>query len=237
MSRLGKSLITDTELLSLDRLGAEIDAVTPEAVSELAGDPARAGALFGRGNRAERGLVPGRGRARESRAGRRHRARRGVRILLNGRSGKVGSVLAPALEAAGHELVDEHRRGGRDGRLHGARRGAPEHPGRDRSGRPVGGRNERLGHRSRARRARPGLLCPELRDRGRPDDAVCRGSGPPPSRGGDRRAPPRDEASTRRPGRRRRRPSGCPTRRLFIPSGCRASSRTRRCCWVGKGRC
>ena len=29
-----------------------------------------------------------------------------MRILLNGRSGKVGSVLAPALEAAGHELVD-----------------------------------------------------------------------------------------------------------------------------------
>jgi len=28
-----------------------------------------------------------------------------VRVLLNGRSGKVGSVLAPALEAAGHELV------------------------------------------------------------------------------------------------------------------------------------
>jgi predicted Zn-dependent peptidase len=37
MSRLGKSLITDTELLSLDRLGAEIDAVEPEAVAELAG--------------------------------------------------------------------------------------------------------------------------------------------------------------------------------------------------------
>jgi 4-hydroxy-tetrahydrodipicolinate reductase len=29
-----------------------------------------------------------------------------VRILLNGQGGKVGSVLAPALEAAGHELVD-----------------------------------------------------------------------------------------------------------------------------------
>jgi 4-hydroxy-tetrahydrodipicolinate reductase len=28
-----------------------------------------------------------------------------VRILLNGRGGKVGSVLAPGLEAAGHELV------------------------------------------------------------------------------------------------------------------------------------
>lgn len=37
MSRLGKSLITDTELLSLDRLGAEIDAVEPESLAELAG--------------------------------------------------------------------------------------------------------------------------------------------------------------------------------------------------------
>jgi predicted Zn-dependent peptidase len=37
MSRLGKSLITDTELLSLDRLIAEIDAVEPDAIAELAG--------------------------------------------------------------------------------------------------------------------------------------------------------------------------------------------------------
>ena len=37
MSRLGRSLITDTELLSLDRLSAEIDAVEPEALAELAG--------------------------------------------------------------------------------------------------------------------------------------------------------------------------------------------------------
>jgi 4-hydroxy-tetrahydrodipicolinate reductase len=29
-----------------------------------------------------------------------------VKLVLNGRGGKVGSVLAPALEAAGHELVD-----------------------------------------------------------------------------------------------------------------------------------
>jgi 4-hydroxy-tetrahydrodipicolinate reductase len=29
-----------------------------------------------------------------------------VNVLLNGRGGKVGSVLAPALEAAGHTLVD-----------------------------------------------------------------------------------------------------------------------------------
>jgi predicted Zn-dependent peptidase len=37
MSRLGKSLITDTELLSLERIIAEIDAVEPEALAELAG--------------------------------------------------------------------------------------------------------------------------------------------------------------------------------------------------------
>ena len=30
-----------------------------------------------------------------------------MKVLLNGRRGKVGSVLAPALEAAGHELVEE----------------------------------------------------------------------------------------------------------------------------------
>jgi 4-hydroxy-tetrahydrodipicolinate reductase len=29
-----------------------------------------------------------------------------MKVLLNGRGGKVGSVLAPALEAAGHDLVD-----------------------------------------------------------------------------------------------------------------------------------
>jgi predicted Zn-dependent peptidase len=37
MSRLGKSLITDSELLSLDRIIGEIDAVEREVVCELAG--------------------------------------------------------------------------------------------------------------------------------------------------------------------------------------------------------
>ena len=37
MSRLGKSLITDTEILSLDRIIAEIDAVEADALAELAG--------------------------------------------------------------------------------------------------------------------------------------------------------------------------------------------------------
>jgi len=36
MSRLGKSLITDTELLSLDRIIAEIEAVEPDDLAELA---------------------------------------------------------------------------------------------------------------------------------------------------------------------------------------------------------
>jgi predicted Zn-dependent peptidase len=36
MSRLGKSLITDTEILSLDRIMAEIDAVEPEGLAALA---------------------------------------------------------------------------------------------------------------------------------------------------------------------------------------------------------
>jgi predicted Zn-dependent peptidase len=37
MNRLGKSLITDSELMSLDRIVAEIDAVETESVAELAG--------------------------------------------------------------------------------------------------------------------------------------------------------------------------------------------------------
>jgi predicted Zn-dependent peptidase len=37
MSRLGKSLITDTELLSVDRIIAEIEAVDADEVAELAG--------------------------------------------------------------------------------------------------------------------------------------------------------------------------------------------------------
>jgi predicted Zn-dependent peptidase len=37
MSRLGKSLITDTELLSFDRIIAELEAVEGDEVAELAG--------------------------------------------------------------------------------------------------------------------------------------------------------------------------------------------------------
>ena len=37
MSRLGKSVISDTELMTFDRIFAEIDAVDTAAVAELAG--------------------------------------------------------------------------------------------------------------------------------------------------------------------------------------------------------
>ena len=37
MSRLGKSLVTDSDLLSLDQILAEIDAVDADSVSQLAG--------------------------------------------------------------------------------------------------------------------------------------------------------------------------------------------------------
>jgi predicted Zn-dependent peptidase len=60
MSRLGKSLITDTELLSLDRIVAEVDAVTSDAVAELAGmllAPERLSAA---------GIGPSEGRFREA---------------------------------------------------------------------------------------------------------------------------------------------------------------------------
>ena len=64
MNRLGKSLITDSELLSLDRIVAEIDAVEAAVGLRARGDAARAGAAFGRVHRAERGAVPRGARAR-----------------------------------------------------------------------------------------------------------------------------------------------------------------------------
>src|SRR5262249_24091536 len=62
---------------------------------------ARAGEAVRRRHRTERGALPGSGRAREPGP----RAR-GVKVALFGRGGKVGSVLAPALERAGHTLVE-----------------------------------------------------------------------------------------------------------------------------------
>ena len=60
MSRLGKSLITDTELLSLERIIAEIDAVDADAVAELAG------VLLAPERLSAAGIGPDEGRFREA---------------------------------------------------------------------------------------------------------------------------------------------------------------------------
>ena len=106
MNRLGKSLITDTELLSLDRIVAEIDAVEATSVCELAAVLLAPERLSAAGIGPERGAVPERARAHHARP----RAR-GVRISSTGASERARSARCsgPALEAAGHELVDSRR--------------------------------------------------------------------------------------------------------------------------------
>ena len=108
MSRLGKSLITDTELLSLDRIIAEIDAVEPDARRRARGRAARARAALGGRDRAERGALPRRRSSASTRGSR--SARREGRPLRSRRQGRA-RCSAPALEAAGHELG--RRLGGR----------------------------------------------------------------------------------------------------------------------------
>ena len=97
------------------------------------------GASLGSGHRPRRGALP-RGRLAREPGTRRSR----VKIALFGAGGKVGSVLGPALEAAGHEVVD-----GRSPDLDGCDRGDRLHgPGRGRhERRPVSG-----GERSRRHR-------------------------------------------------------------------------------------
>ena len=102
MSRLGRSLITDTELLSLDRIIAEIDAVEPDGDRRARRRAARPGAALGGGDRAERGALPRRGRARPPGAGGRR-----MRVIVFGYEGKVGAAMAA---------------GARRGRPRGARR-------------------------------------------------------------------------------------------------------------------
>ena len=186
MSRLGKSLITDTELLSIDRIMAEIDAVEPDALAELAEVLLAPEKLSAAGIGPKRGALPRGDRAREPRA----RARR-VKVTLFGRGGKVGSVLAPALEAPGtswssstqaEAMVDFTAPDAVEANV---ARGA-------RAGRALCGRDERLGSRAAGgagRGARSGAVRrAELRDRRGPDAAACGRGGELPSAGGDRRA-------------------------------------------------
>ena len=102
MNRLGKSLITDSELLSLDRIVAEIDAVEAASVSELAA------ALLASERLSAACIGPSEERFLEALERITPEPRpRGVKVLLNGRArqGRLGAR-ARRSRQPGHTLVD-----------------------------------------------------------------------------------------------------------------------------------
>ena len=131
MQRLGKSLATDSEILSLERVIAEIEAVERderERSSPPTCSPPDRLSVAAIGPNEARLLAAARDRhARRSRSPR-EQSGRPERILLNGARGKVGAVLGPALEAGGHRARRERDAGGRDGRLHHPRRRRRQRP-------------------------------------------------------------------------------------------------------------
>ena len=145
MSRLGKSLITDTELLSLDELVARIEAVTADDVAELAADLLRLDRLSAAGIGPVRGALPRRDRAGQPGS---RRAGGGVKVILFGRrrQGRLRARARARGRRARARRVDPRR--GRGRRLHPARGGRGERPRRARgpasrssSGRPASTRS------------------------------------------------------------------------------------------------
>ncbi len=108
MTRLGKSTITDTPLLTPEEIVKRLEAVTAPEVAELAD------ALLAPERLSVAGIGPDEGRFTEA-VGRVNpaAARAGglMRIALYGASGKVGALLVPALADAGHEVVDARSTG------------------------------------------------------------------------------------------------------------------------------
>ena len=156
MSRLGKSLITDTELLSIERIMAEIDAVEPDALAELAD------VLLAPEKLSAAGIGPSEERFLEAveRVNPGARARRVKVVALRPRrQGRLGARAGAG--GAGHELV-ELERGRGDGRLHGAGRGRGERARRARAGRAVRRRHERLGSGAARRAGAPSAASPLL---------------------------------------------------------------------------
>ena len=195
MSRLGKSLISDTELLSLDELVAKVDAVTADDVAAVAADLLRLDRLSAAGIGPIRVALPGRDRARQPRS---RGACGSVKVIVFGRRGKVGSVLAPALEAAGHELVESTHDA--DVAVDFTRPEAVEENVRV-------ALEDRRSRRDRHDRLRPGarggagpgpraarLLRAQLRARGGADDALRGRGGKGAAARRDHRAAPRPEA-------------------------------------------
>ena len=101
MTRLGRALVTDTELVPTEETIRRIRARDGGRRRRRLERALRAGAALGGGHRAAREPVPLRRGAGEPGA-----RRAVVKICLFGAAGKVGSVLGPALERAGHEVVD-----------------------------------------------------------------------------------------------------------------------------------
>ena len=195
MSRLGKSLITGYRAAlarGARRAGRRGHRRRDRRARRR---PAPARPALCRRNRAERGALQGRGAACQPGA---RRAQSSVKVFLLGRHGKVGSVLVPALEEAGHELVDSSR--GADAAVDFTRPDAVLENVRLclEDGVPVvigttGFDQDRVA--ALARRARAaGLLRAELRARGGADDALRRGGRQGAAGRRDRRAARRDEA-------------------------------------------
>ena len=199
MTRLGKSTITDTPLLTPEEVVKRLEAVKAGEVAELAE------ALLAPAGLSVAGIGPDENRFSEAvERVNPALARQGgvMRVALYGSSGKVGVVLEPALRQAGHDVVDARALGpeGCDAAIDFTR---PRCRRRERHvvsrGRSAGGhRDDGLRPRP-ARCRRPRSRCPvlpraKLRSGSSADDAVRRRSGQGVPARRDRRAPFQREA-------------------------------------------
>ena len=236
MSRLGKSL--DHRHRAARRSSGssrEIDAVEGRGRRGARGRPARARRAVGRGDRPDEARF----RAAVERVNPALVAPRSrVRVALFGRGGKVGRVLAPALEAPGTTLgrSDRIERAGTTSRStsRAPTRSSTTSCAASRQDVPcvvgtTGLGREELADLDGAPVARAAALRrPELRGRRRADDALRRRGGALLPRRGDRRAAPRDEAGRAvRDGEGDCRAASARPRRS-TRCGCPASSPTRR---------
>ena len=243
MSRLGRSLITDTELLSLDRIIAEIDAVEPRRRS-----PSSPACCSTRSGSRRRGS--GRARSASSKA---------VERVHPGLAAAAMKVIALRPERQGRLGARAGARGRRP-RVLGVELGDPVPDGARRwstsrsrtrwsgtssaavdAGRAVRRRDERRRPDRRGGDAPRGsagvavFVRAELRARRGADDALRGRGGAAPSARGDRRAAPRDE--DRRAVRHGEGDRGGDGRRPGDPlrAPARASSPTRRCSSAATG--
>ena len=234
MSRLGKGVVTGSQLLTTDEVIERIEAVDAAEVSALAAQllaPERLSAA---------GIGPNeeRFRAAVERVNPSLLARAAMRVALYGIRGRVGSVLAPALRERGHDVTDAEPGVRRGGRLHAADSVPCERarvPGRGRSGRR---RHERLGPEAVDEAARtaglPVLYAPNFALGAVLMMRFAAEAARHFHGGRDRRAPPRGEAR-RTVGHREATAAAMGTDPPIHSVRPPASSRTRRCCSAAGG--